>query len=99
MPQDISERPTRPQHATACTEQLEALRLLIEPDPRKAGSFAARLERTGEVVVGNTRQPLVDGARELLARGFDLATPLAMRMVGKAYDSFQPAPIDEWAKW
>jgi hypothetical protein len=41
----------------------------------------------------------VDGARELLARSFDPATPLTMRLDGKTYDSFQPMPIGEWAKW
>jgi hypothetical protein len=41
----------------------------------------------------------VDGARELLGRGFDPATPLTMRMEGNTYDSFQPLPIGEWAKW
>jgi hypothetical protein len=77
------------------------IRLVVTPeaDPQKAGRFAARLESTGELLVANTRQPLVDGARELLARGFDPATTLTMRMEGKAYDSFQPLPIAEWAKW
>jgi hypothetical protein len=70
-----------------------------EPDPEKAGRFVARLESTGEVVVASTRQPLVDGARELIAYGFDPNTPLTMRMEGKAYDSFQPLPIGKWAKW
>src|SRR5262245_29849781 len=76
-------------------------RLIIVPDadPQKAGRFTARLESTGEVIVSNTRQPLVDGARELLARGFDPPALLTMRMEGKAYDSFKPAPIRHWAKW
>jgi hypothetical protein len=80
---------------------LAAIRLVTTPalDPEKAGRFAARLESTGEPIVASTRQPLVDGARALLARGFDPATPLTMRMEGKAYDSFQPLPIAEWAKW
>jgi hypothetical protein len=80
---------------------LAAIRLVVTPetDPEKAGRFAARLESTGEVVVASTRQPLADGARELLARGFDPATPLTMRHEGKAYDSFQPLPIGQWAGW
>ena len=80
---------------------LAAIRLVVtpEPDPEKAGRFAARLECTGESLVVSTRQPLVDGARELLARGFDPATPLTMRMEGNAYDSFQPLPIGQWAGW
>ena len=80
---------------------LAAIRLVVtpEPDPEKAGRFVARLESTGEVIVASTRQPLVDGARELLARGFDPAALLTMRLEGKVYDSFQPLPIGEWAKW
>ena len=80
---------------------LAAIRLVVAPalDPEKAGRFAARLESSGEPIVASTRQPLVDGARELLARGFDPATPLTMRHEGKAYDSFKPLPIGHWAKW
>jgi hypothetical protein len=75
-------------------------RLIVAPDtsPQKAGSFVARLESTSDIIV-RSRQPVVDGARELLARGFDPATPLTMRHQGKAYDSVKLAPICEWAKW
>ena len=73
------------------------IRLLVAPD--SAGRFTAGLESTGEVIVASTRQPLVDGARELLARGFDPSTPLTMRHEGKHYDSFQPLPIGKWAGW
>jgi hypothetical protein len=74
----------------------ETIRLVVAPE--SAGKFTARLEGTGEVIVSGTRQPLVDGARELLVRGFDPAA-LTMRHEGKAYDSFQPLPIGQWAKW
>jgi hypothetical protein len=73
------------------------IRLVVAPG--SAGKFTARLESTGEVIVTGTRQPLVDGARNLLARGFDPKTLLTMRHEGKAYDSFQPLPIGQWAKW
>ena len=76
---------------------LETIRLVVAPS--SARRFTARLESTGEVVVSGTRQPLVDGARELLARGFDPGTPLTMRHEGKHYDSFQPLPIGKWAGW
>jgi hypothetical protein len=78
-----------------------AVRLLVTPeaDPQKAGRFTARLESTGEIVVHATRQPFVDGARELLARGFDPGTPLTMRHEGSGHDSFQPMPIGQWAGW
>jgi hypothetical protein len=78
---------------------LTVLLVTPEADSQKAGRFTARLESSGEDIVANTRQPLVDGARELLARGFDPATPLTMRMEGKTYDRFRPLPIGEWAKW
>ena len=74
-----------------------AIRLIVAPE--SAGRFTARLESTGEVIVSSTRQPLVDGARVLLARDFDPATPLTMRHEGKAYDSFEPVPIGQWAGW
>lgn len=79
-------------------------RLILKPEsvgdlrPAKAARLVARLESTGEVVV-RSHQPLVDGARELIARGFDPATPLTMRHVGKSYDSFAPKPLSHWAKW
>ena len=75
--------------------------LVVAPDaePQRPGRFNGRLASTGETIVRSSRQPLVDGARELLARGFDLATTLTMRIEGKAYDSFRPAPISQWAKW
>jgi hypothetical protein len=74
-----------------------AIRLVVAPEG--LGRFTARLESTGELIVEGTRQPLVDGARELLARGFDPAALLTMRMEGKTFDSFQPLPIGQWAKW
>jgi hypothetical protein len=89
QPERREARPTRP-HS-------QALRLVASP-AAKAGRFSARLE-SGEVIVASTRQPLVDGARALLALGFDPATPLTMRHHGKAFDSFRPLPIGQWAGW
>ena len=89
-----------PYHGRECAmakSPMAAIRLIVAAE--SAGRFTARLESTGEVIVTRTRQPLVDGARELLARGFDPATPLTMRHEGKGYDSFQPLPIGHWAKW
>jgi hypothetical protein len=74
-----------------------AIRLVVAPET--AGRFIARLERTGELIVASSRQPLVDGARALLAQGFDPGKPITMRHEGKAYDSFEPLPIGQWAKW
>ena len=74
------------------------LRLIASPDRKRPGAFIGYLE-TGSALIGSTRQPLVDGARELLSRGFDPARPLTMRQEGKAFDSFQPLPIGQWAGW
>jgi hypothetical protein len=80
------------------TSQPTTARLIVTPEAR-AGRFTGRLQRTGELVVSNSRQPLVDAARRLLELGFDPATPLTMRLIGKAHDSFNPLPIGQWAKW
>ena len=91
------QRPRRGQPMVKSPRRL--IRLVVAPELPAAGRFTARLESTGDLIVTGTRQPLVDGARELLARGFDPTTPLTMRMKGKAYDSFQPLPIGKWAGW
>jgi hypothetical protein len=79
----------------ACTNT--TLCLVVAPET--PGRFTARLESTAELVVENSRQPLVDGARVLLGQGFDPGTPLTMRHERKGYNSFQPMPIGHWAKW
>ena len=76
-----------------------AVRLVVTPDLKKPGRFTARLDGTEELIIPSSRQPLVDGARELLARGFDPVTPLTMRHQGSTCDSFKAAPIGQWAKW
>jgi hypothetical protein len=73
-------------------------RLIVQALPSKPGRFCAHLESTGAPVVTNSKQPLVDGARELLAAGFDPATALTMRHDGSSHDSFAPLPIGKWAK-
>jgi hypothetical protein len=72
--------------------------LLVEPDCRKPGSFTGRLQRTAEIVVRGTRQPLVDAARELLRRGHDPAALLTMRHVSQTHDSVAPLQVSHWAK-
>jgi hypothetical protein len=72
-------------------------RLIVIPLESKPGRFSGRLESTGEVIVTSSKQPLVDGARELMAAGFDPATPLTMRHEGSPHDSFEPLTISEWA--
>jgi len=65
-------------------------RLIVTAHPSKPGRFSAHLESTGAPVVTNSKQPLVDGARELLSRGFNPRTPLTMRHERSTHDSFQP---------
>lgn len=76
------------------------LRLIVRPHPERGGfhinRFAGYLD--GELIVAS-RQPLLDGARRLLERGFDPEALLAIRMHDRPYDSFHPRPIGEWAKW
>ena len=79
--------------------KIERFLVTPEADPQKVGRFGACLESSRELIIRNSRQPLVDGARELLARGFDPATLLKMRHQGSLHDSFRPAPISEWARW
>jgi hypothetical protein len=46
----------------------------------------------------DSRQPLLDGARRRLERGFDPEALLTMRMHDRPYDTLDPKPIREWAK-
>ena len=46
-----------------------------------------------------SRQPRLDGARELLRRGHSPDTLMTTRAHDRGYDSFIPAPISEVAKW
>ena len=76
------------------------VRLIIRPHPHRIGAkiadrFDAFLD--GEFIC-TSREPLFDGARELLARGYDPSTLMTTRHVGKSFDNFKPAPIGKLAK-
>ena len=58
--------------------------------------FEGRLD--GELIV-TSKQPRLDGARELLRRGYSPDALMTTRAEGRDYDSFIPAPIGEVAKW
>ena len=73
-----------------------SVRLLIAPDQRP-GTFTARLD--GEVIVTGTRQPVADGARILLDRGYAPDMIITMRHAGAAHDAFEPLPISVWSRW
>jgi hypothetical protein len=69
------------------------MRLALRPDGRQ-GQFAAYL---GDELVCTSRQPFLDGARELVRRGYDPTLLLTTRHEGKGYDNFIPRPIGELA--
>ena len=52
----------------------------------------------GEMIV-TSKQPRLDGARELMRRGYSPDVLMTTRAEGRDYDSFIPAPIGELAKW
>jgi hypothetical protein len=74
-------------------------RQIVIPLDGKPGRFSGRLESTDEVIVTGSKQPLADGARGLLARGFDPGMLLTMRHKESSHDSFQPLPIGKWTGW
>jgi hypothetical protein len=76
------------------------LRLIVRPHLERGGFHIDRFDAglDGELIV-TSRQPLLDGARRLLERGFDPEALLTMRMHDRPYDSFHPKPVREWAKW
>jgi hypothetical protein len=53
----------------------------------------------GDELIVTSRQPLHDGARELLKRGFAPDERMTIRHEGRDYDSFEPRPLDELAQW
>ena len=60
------------------------IELVIDP-AGKAGLF---LGRVGSEAIVRSRQPFLDGARVLLARGYDPATPYNMRRARSSTLSF-----------
>ena len=74
---------------------MESLTLWLTP-ASKPGNFIARL---GGDIICQSDQPLLDGARELLKRGYDPERLLTCQHEGSAHASFVPQPIREWAQW
>jgi hypothetical protein len=60
--------------------------ILVTELPARHGKFHARLE-DGTELCKSTRQPLLDGTRELLKRGVDPQTRLVMRHEGSPVDA------------
>jgi hypothetical protein len=56
--------------------------ILVSPIRTSPGRFQARLGRTGELLVASSRQPFLDAARVLIAKGYDPAAILEMKHEG-----------------
>lgn len=52
--------------------------LVIEETGKRRNLFRASVEGFGEIIA-SSRQPLLDGCRELVKRGVEPATPITMR--------------------
>ncbi len=75
------------------------VRLILRPCPLTAAKHADKLDAylDGHYIV-TSREPLLDGARELLRRGYDPDTLLTTRHDGKAFDNFKPLPLGKVAE-
>jgi hypothetical protein len=79
---------------------LKSIRLILNPafnshDQRLHGKFTVHLDDRQLCI---SRQPLLDGARILLAEGFDPETPIVTRHAGDAFDAMI-STVGEAAKW
>jgi hypothetical protein len=70
------------------------IELVIDP-AGKAGLFSGRV---GNEIVVRSRQPFLDGARVLLARGYDPATPYNMRHARSQVQAFVTTTIGHAAE-
>jgi hypothetical protein len=76
------------------------IRLILTP-AKTPGKFIARMDDNDPRVpeeVCVSHQPMVDGARVLLKHGFDPETLATCRHEGKAFDSFVPRRLGDWAQ-
>jgi hypothetical protein len=71
----------------------DTLRLVLRPHDRH-GQFDAYLAAD---LICTSKQPLLDGARELLRLGHDPTLLLTTRHDGKGYDNFTPRPSGDLA--
>jgi hypothetical protein len=56
--------------------------VIVVSSTKLAGHFQAKLQHTEEVLVKNSRQPFLDGARVLVERGDDPSVLLVMKHLG-----------------
>jgi hypothetical protein len=71
-------------------DRSQTIILVIKPSGR-AGRFLGYLG--DELIVPSSRQPFLDGARVLLARGYDPSTPYNMRHANSSVLSFVTTTI------
>jgi hypothetical protein len=77
-----------------------ALCLTVRPHRERGSYHVDRFDAyLSDELIATSRQPLLEGARALLARGVDPEALLTMRAHGRAYDSFHAKPIRAWAQW
>lgn len=70
---------------------------LVSQD-RRGIYFSAALE-DGTQLCQATRQPIFDGARALIARGYDPETKVTLRYVRSETDSFLPVSLKKAARF
>lgn len=74
--------------------------LILTQHMARSGSHRGRYDaRLGSELIVTSRQPLLDGARALLERGYHPSTTLTIRHKNSAQASFVPRPIGELAGW
>jgi hypothetical protein len=71
--------------------------VIVVSSTKSAGYFQARLQQSNEVLVKNSRQPFLDGARVLVAKGYDPNTSLVMKHMGSDIVALR-APLGMAAK-
>ena len=82
----------------------KALRLTIKPHlQRRSHGALVHIEKfeawLDDELFCISRQPRLDGARELLRRGYGPDVLMTTRAHDRSYDSWRPAPLGELAKW
>ena len=74
------------------------LRLTLRPHSKPNGEYTGKFDASiGADFICRSREPLGDGARILLARGYNPETLISTRHAGKDFDNFKPIPIGKAA--
>lgn len=75
------------------------LRLTLRPHVKPNGDHTGKFDALiGSDFIYRAREPLFDGARVLLARGYNPDTLMTTRHEGKQFDNFKPASIGAMAE-